>query len=193
MGTGVFRLLQHYDILNSMASITKQEILEALKRLGELAQAQGEQIELVLMGGALMVVLFGERQSTRDLDVLIILPKEAAKIRQLVQTVGTEHGWTEDWLNDAAKGYLIGLSSGEIVFSAPGIIVKRPSFAQLLAMKLSAWRDELDIMDAGRLLKELSGKKEEIWQKICPYLVPGSELKAQYAFEDLWETVYGDD
>ena len=58
-------------------------------------------------------------------------------------------------------------------------------------MKLSAWRDELDIKDAGRLLKELSGKKEEIWQMVCPFLVPGIELKAQYAFEDLWETVYG--
>jgi hypothetical protein len=35
-----------------MASITKQEILDALKHLGELSLAQGEQIELVLMGGA---------------------------------------------------------------------------------------------------------------------------------------------
>lgn len=46
-------------------------------------------------------------------------------------------------------------------------------------------------MDARRLLKELSGSKEETWQMIRSYLVPGSELKAQYAFEDLWETVYG--
>jgi len=174
-----------------MASITKQEILDALKHLGELALAQGEQIELVLMGGALMVILFGERQSTRDLDVLIISPPESAKLRQLAQKVGMEHGWPADWLNDAAKGYLIGLSDGQVVFSAPGITVKRPSFAQLLAMKLSAWRDELDIIDARRLLKELSGTKQEIWQMICPYLVPGDELKAQYAFDDLWETAHG--
>jgi hypothetical protein len=175
-----------------MASITKQEILDALRRLGELALAYGEQIELILMGGALMVILFGERQSTRDLDVLIISPLEATKLRQLAQKVGTENGWPADWLNDAAKGYLVGLSTGEIVFSAPGIIVKRPSFAQLLAMKLSAWRDELDIVDARRLLKELSDNKEEVWKMISPYIIPGSELKAQYAFEDLWESVYGD-
>ncbi len=174
-----------------MSVITKQEILDALKRLGELALAQGEQIELVLMGGALMVILFGERQSTRDLDVLIVSPEETVKVRQLAQKIGIEHGWPADWLNDAAKGYLIGLSTGDTVFSAPGITVKRPSFAQLLAMKLSAWRDELDIIDARRLLKELSGNKEEIWQMICPYLVHGSELKAQYAFEDLWEAIYG--
>jgi hypothetical protein len=79
----------------------------------------------------------------------------------LAQKVGMEYGWTADWLNNAAKGYLIGSSSGDIVFSAPGITVKRPSFAQLLAMKLSAWRDELDIMDARRLLKEVSGTREK--------------------------------
>ncbi len=78
-----------------MASITKQEILNALKHLGELALAQGEQIELVLMGGALMVILFGERQSTRDLDVLIIAPTESTKLRQLAQKVGIEHGWRQ--------------------------------------------------------------------------------------------------
>ena len=33
-----------------MAGISKQEILNALKRLGELAVAENEQIELVMMG-----------------------------------------------------------------------------------------------------------------------------------------------
>ncbi len=32
-----------------------------------------------------------------------------------------------------------------------------------------------------------------IWQSIEPYLVPGDELKAQYAFQDLWGSEYGDD
>jgi hypothetical protein len=54
-------------------------------------------------------------------------------------------------------------------------------------MKLSAWRDDLDIADAKRLLAELSGSREEIWQALEPYLIIGEQLKAQYAFEDLWE------
>ena len=60
-------------------------------------------------------------------------------------------------------------------------------------MKLSAWRDDVDIADARRLLTEIasSGSREEIWSLIEPYLVPGEQLKARYAFEDLWETVYG--
>ena len=61
-------------------------------------------------------------------------------------------------------------------------------------MKLSAWRDDIDIADARRLLIELrSGRShEEVWQDVSPYLVPGDELKAQYAFQDLWESLYGD-
>ena len=97
-------------------------------------------------------------------------------------------------LKDAVKGYLIGLSLGPVIFSAPGIEVRRPSIAQLLAMKLSAWRDDVDIADARRLLSELrvGRDREDVWQEVKPYLVPGDELKAQYAFQDLWETLYGD-
>lgn len=69
--------------------------------------------------------------------------------------------------------------------------VRRPSFAQLLAMKLCAWRDELDIGDARRLLRELTGSKEEIWENVAQFLTPGRELKARYAFDDLWEGMHG--
>lgn len=62
-------------------------------------------------------------------------------------------------------------------------------------MKLSAWRDDVDIADARRLLQALAvgGSRQAVWESIEPYLVPGDELKAQYAFQDLWEALYGDD
>jgi hypothetical protein len=86
---------------------------------------------------------------------------------------------------------LIGLSSGPIVLSVPGIEVRSPSTAQLLAMKLSAWRDDVDITDASRLLEEMRGSRDEIWLEVEPYLIPGSELKARYAYADLWEARRG--
>lgn len=76
------------------------------------------------------------------------------------------------------------------IFSAPGIQVAIPSVAQLLAMKLSAWRDETDIDDARRLLQDMSGEQDRIWREVERYLVPGRELKAKYAFLDLWESLY---
>ena len=58
-------------------------------------------------------------------------------------------------------------------------------------MKLSAWRDDLDIEDARRLLKESQGTREEVWREVEPFVVPGRELKARYALDDLWESEHG--
>jgi hypothetical protein len=58
-------------------------------------------------------------------------------------------------------------------------------------MKLSAWRDDVDVEDARLLLRALAGSREEIWQQAEPHLVPGRELKSRYAFEDLWEAEHG--
>jgi hypothetical protein len=174
-----------------MATITRQEIVGALERLGQLAEARGIKIELALVGGALMVLAFGVRDSTRDVDAVVVAPNETRMVRELAEIVARERGWPVDWLNDGAKGFLVGLSVGPIVFSAPGIDVRRPAMAQLLAMKLSAWRDDVDIADARRLLQEIPGGREEVWQALEPFLTPGSELRAQYAFEDLWEALHG--
>ncbi len=100
-------------------------------------------------------------------------------------------GLPGDWLNDGAKGFLHGVALGDVVFQSPSLVVRSLAPTQLLAMKLSAWRDDLDISDARLLLSKLQGNCHEIWQQIEPYLVPGRELKARYAFEDLWESEYG--
>lgn len=176
-----------------MALLGKAQISRALKRLGELAIDTGETIQLVAVGGAVMVLAYNIRPMTHDVDVLILTPPEASDVREFAKQVAKEFSWPEDWLNDGAKGYLVGLSDGPVIFSAPGIVIKRPSVAQLLAMKLSAWRDDVDISDASFLLQEINEPKELIWESVIPYLTPGDELKAKYAFLDLWETVYGND
>lgn len=153
-----------------MATFSREEIQDGLKRLGELAQAKGFHIQLTLVGGAVMVLSYRARQSTRDVDAVIIAPREARLVRALARQVAEENDWPEDWLNDGAKGYLVGISDGPVLFNAPGIEARSPSLEQLLAMKLSAWRDDLDISDARRLLKEVKGEhnKDEIWQSLEP-------------------------
>lgn len=162
-------------------------------RLGDLAQVQGHTIELVVIGGAAMILLYDARPATRDVDVMILAPPQANLVRSLAEQVAVEQKLPDDWLNDGAKGFLVGVSEGKIVFSAPGIVVRTPAVAQLLAMKLSAWRDDIDIADAQQLLQHMNGEQDQIWTQVVPFVVPGTELKAQYAFMDLWEVVYGSD
>jgi len=173
-----------------MSTLNKQEIIEALEELGQQALIQGEQIELMVVGGALMVLAYNSRLATKDVDALIIAPPKTATVRQLAAQLAEQKKWPADWLNDAVKGFVRGVSSGEILLESPGILVRAPSLEQALAMKLSAWRGDVDINDALCLLKQIIQKpKNELWESIVPYLVPGTELKAQYALDDLWKIV----
>ncbi|HSZ54945.1 MAG TPA: hypothetical protein VK797_04750 [Tepidisphaeraceae bacterium] len=90
-----------------MALLTKAELLSALTRLGELANAQGGQIELIIFGGALMVLQFGTRESTRDVDAIILSPPDLSSVRAIAKAVADERGWPEDWINDAVKGFVM--------------------------------------------------------------------------------------
>jgi predicted nucleotidyltransferase len=114
-----------------MATLTREEIVSALEQLGRLADQEGVEIQLVVIGGAAMVLTFGVRLSTRDVDVVIVAPREGAIVRRLARSVATERDWPEDWLNDAAKGYMVGLSDGPDLLSVPGLHVRTPSMAQL--------------------------------------------------------------
>jgi hypothetical protein len=58
-------------------------------------------------------------------------------------------------------------------------------------MKLSAWRSQQDIADAATVLNELASLysgKEALWNAVAPFVV---NLKARYAFDELWERLYG--
>jgi hypothetical protein len=173
-----------------MALLSKTELIEALEHMGALAAHEGEKIELLLLGGSVMVLAFDARQSTRDVDAIFISPS-VHRVRELAARVALERGWPADWLNDAAKGYFVGGVTGPVILSVKGLEARRPSLEQLLAMKLCAWRDDVDISDAKRLMSELHGTPDEIWTTIAKYLQPGREMTARYAFDDLWESLHG--
>jgi hypothetical protein len=175
--------------------LTRSDIENALRRLGELALQQDETIELLVVGGAAMVLAYDARMSTHDVDAVALHPESTRLLRRLVRQIAEELDWPTDWLNDGAKGFLMGLSKGDLIYTAPGIGIYCPTLAQLLAMKLSAWRDDVDIQDADRLLQELIGStsqdQEVCWALVEPYVIPSQTLKARYAFLDLWESIYG--
>lgn len=171
--------------------MTKAEIQNAFEALAAALPPSDAPIELWVVGGAAMVMLYDARDTTKDVDGFSLDGAASPVLRGAAAAVAPQLGLPSDWLNDGAKGYLHGFARGEQLFRARGLVVRSVAAPQLLAMKLSAWRDDLDVADARLLLSRIQGDRTSVWQQVEPHLVPGRELKARYAFDDLWEADRG--
>jgi len=172
--------------------LTVESINAAFSCLSERLAEDGDDGELVIVGGAAIALTLGGREATRDVDGYISKP-EAARMRAAAERVAARLGLPTDWLNDGAKGYMLKIDLGPIVFRSPSLMVYAASSLQLLAMKLWAWRDDQDIEDAGRLLAAVLAEhpgltQQELWAKLEQFLPAAERLKPSYALDDLWQS-----
>ncbi|MBI1922819.1 hypothetical protein HYR99_01070 [Candidatus Poribacteria bacterium] len=79
----------------------KHELIEVMQ---ELDKCLSSSFDVILVGGAAMILHFASSRATRDVDVLV-LRSEFTELRQAVRLVADERGLPEDWLNDAVKGF----------------------------------------------------------------------------------------
>jgi hypothetical protein len=112
--------------------------------------------ELYLVGGAVMCLAFGARDSTKDVDALF---KPAKVVREAAARVASVAGVDVNWLNDAVKGYLSPMGEFESFLDLPHlkVFVAHPRY--LLAMKCAALRlgEEFhDLDDVRYLLRYLN-------------------------------------
>lgn len=170
--------------------LSADDIRRGFTALAEELARRFERAEMAIAGGAALVLLFNARQTTKDVDAYFITP-EASRVREVAAHVARELNLPEDWLNDGAKGYFVGISAGEILYNSPSLVVRSVSTAQLLAMKLAAWRDAIDRADARLLLSRMEGTAKEIWTMLERFVPPHEIDKASYAFDDLWDSIYG--
>jgi hypothetical protein len=144
-------------------ALSAADIHAAFDALSEELAQRGAQAEIVIVGGAALVLLFGARETTKDVDAYFVRP-EASVVRHAAE---------------------------QVLHESPSLVVRSASIAQLLAMKLAAWRDAIDRKDATLLLSQMHGTADQIWSEVEPYVPAGQRDKAPYAFEDLWEAVHG--
>lgn len=86
-----------------------------------------------------MMLAFDARPSTKDVDAIF---HPSGLIRELAESVGRELGLPDNWLNDAAKGFLSerhDVQTGDLP-QFPGLRVVAPTATYLLAMKCMASR-----------------------------------------------------
>ena len=171
-------------------ALSANDIQRAFAALSDELELRQGHAEMIVFGGAALVLLFHARESTKDVDAYFVMP-EPSIIRSAARAVAEQLDLPVDWLNDAAKGYVVELTTGTTLYESKALTIRAASTGQLLAMKLAAWRDAIDRDDARMLLSRMTGTAEQIWAVVKQF-VPSHLLdKASYAFEDLWETLHG--
>ena len=165
--------------------MNKDEIEQYLKMLGQELTAEQRKGEILLVGGAVMVLIIGNRMSTRDIDASF--EREASAIRVAVSNIARQEGLPPDWLNDGAKGFLYSIPPVFMWKSYPGLDIYLPSLDYLLAMKIIAGRPQ-DIVDAEAVIKHLGLSDAQEVVDILQRYVPAQYLTArvQYIIEDLF-------
>jgi hypothetical protein len=147
-------------------ALSQNRLRQALRRLGELARTEGVELELSLYGGAVFTLVYGSRESTKDVDG-VIRPAEIG--RKLARQVAREQALPEDWLNGDVAQFLSEREDRRPYPKddlGPGLVVTIPTAAYLLALKLRACRpplpgypgDEADILF---LLREIRPASRE--------------------------------
>ncbi len=164
-----------------------------LSLLSEQLEQNGVTGEVCIVGGAAMILAFGSRESTRDIDALVMAP---ASVRTAVAQVADTNGFPKDWLNDGAKGFASGRSTEmkEILkFSHLRIVI--PSAEYILAMKCLAARvglDEHDKEDTKFLIKHIELQNANSVLAVVEKYYPRERIsaKTQYFIQEVCDELF---
>lgn len=175
------------------SSLSREEIVAALQEISDELKRRDIKGELCLFGGAVMVLAFAARVSTKDVDAIF---EPAQVIRKAARDVGEEHGFSENWLNDAAKSF-VSAQHETIAGNLPqfsNLRLTMPTAEYLLAMKCMASRigsvenDADDVNDIIFLIRHLGLKNAaNVMELVAAYYPPDRiPVKSQYLVEGLF-------
>lgn len=135
--------------------MNKQEIEKYLLLVGQELQTQGITLDLLLLGGAAMLIEVGNRESTQDVDTYFV--SNAAALLRASAKVAQREQLPDGWLNTAAAGFTYNFIKKPDMVSwkvFSGLHVYLPSLDYLFVTKVMAGRrkDDEDIKALARRL-----------------------------------------
>lgn len=165
--------------------MTAEQMRRYLTEVGERLAAKGITGEIVLAGGAVMVMALHARGGSRDVDA--IFAKEADAIREAVRQVAESNGLPAIWLNDHVSVFVAANAPTVEFFEVPGLRVRMIRLDYLFYMK--AWAgDPVDQRDLRVIAKALKVKDEHQAYKIVRRYSPGElPREIQILIESLFE------
>jgi hypothetical protein len=178
----------------SGSTLTREQILAALRALSDELGQRDVTGEVCLFGGTVMVLAFSSRLTTKDVDALF---QPAQTIREIARHVAAEQHLPEDWLNDAVKGFLSTRheTTGGNLPQFPHLRLAMPVAEYLLAMKCMAARlggtegEPSDVADLVFLVRHLKLKSAQEVLDLVGQYYPANRIpvKTQYLVEGLFE------
>jgi len=162
--------------------MTRQELEEALTRLGELLRERRVTGEIAIFGGAAIVLGFEWRKGTEDVDALIT--KGHGEVVRAQEEVGEELALPSDWLNEQATSYLAKEHDFELYRTYPSegkfglrVLLARPQY--VLAMKILAARRYKDVQDIVPLARRLNLTSAADLQNLVRHYYPEEEISPE--------------
>jgi len=160
--------------------LTTETIRSLFVALNDELASRGVLGEVGLCGGAVMCLVFQARDSTKDVDAIF---EPTGEIREAAAAVARKFGLTEDWLNDAAKGFFLADMPRQDIMELSNLRIWGPTAEYMLAMKcVSARFDSHDRGDVKFLIRHLGlNSPVAVFEVICRYY-PRERVPAKTAF-----------
>jgi len=162
---------------------SRNELEGMLSLLNDELRQDGITGEICIVGGAAMVLAFGNRASTRDIDALVMAP---ASVRAAAARVAAANNFPANWLNDGAKGFASGMPiEVKELLQFSNLRIVAPPAAYILAMKCIAARvglDEHDKEDASFLIRLLNLHDSTAVLELVAQYYPADRIPAKTGF-----------
>lgn len=163
-------------------SLTRDRIIALFETLDLEITRTGVKAELLVVGGAVMTVVFQAREQTKDIDAIF---EPADIVRAAVIRIAEREGLAPDWLNDAVGGFLSPRAQFDPYFEGESLRVFVARADYLLAMKILAMRKEQeyhDLDDIRFLCRYLGVTTADQAMHIVERYYPVSRLQPRHRF-----------
>lgn len=169
-----------------METLSRELILEALRKLDAELARRDCHAEIFLVGGAVMCLAFDARPSTKDVDAWFTEPQV---VREAARWVAEDMALPSNWLNDAAKAFVPSGAVFERWASFSHLTVSVADERTMLAMKCAAARTAEDMSDIRFLARRLGLRSADEALEVVLAFYPSDRLpvRSRLMLEEIFD------